>query len=424
MVKPTPMLWFLLLLLMFGGMSVRAQHIIREGDEDGDMRSRTILVPYAFSSETLGLGIGLAGSYGPVEHSLFYGTAYATDNGSGRLVFGARHLSVPGIDRLHIFPLVSLGHFTQLRVYVDGNPDFAGTERAGSNESSAQNYIEEDAQESIIDLEMRYTLPWGHYRHNHVHTYITKNGLLKENPSGAEAWNPLLSGQSTLLIRPYFRKQFADVDELETLFLELGYQHDNRDFILNPHRGYLFKTSVAHDPAWLQETRRWTSLKGELNGYIPLWDTDWSRQQTLALSAWAAYSPSYNPGSGTKNDGKPPYFTGPTLGGMWRLRGYSSNRFHDKSALLYTAEYRLMPEWQPFGKIGLLDPLGIRWWQVVGLAEVGRVAPSWNMETLHTDMKYDVGIGLRGMFHSSVGRVDFVYSDEGFSFIAMFGQTF
>ena len=83
-----------------------------------------------------------------------------------------------------------------------------------------------------------------------------------------------------------------------------------------------------------------------------------------------------------------------------------------------------MPEWQPFGRIDLLDPLKIRWWQIVGLMEVGRVAPSWDLSTLHSDMKYDFGVGLRGMFHSSVGRLDVVVSEEGFFFTAMLGQAF
>ena len=83
-----------------------------------------------------------------------------------------------------------------------------------------------------------------------------------------------------------------------------------------------------------------------------------------------------------------------------------------------------MPEWQPLGQIELLDPLMIRWWQIVGLVEAGRVAPSWDIGTLHSDMKYDVGIGIRGMFNSGIGRLDFVVSEEGVSFVAMFGQAF
>jgi len=411
------------LLTLFQSMWATAQYKIREGDEEGELKSSTIVVPYAFSTEALGFGLGVGGSYGPKGESFYYGTVYATDNGSAFGMLGGYNLRVPGIERLHMRPTVMVGHYTHMRIYVDGNPNFPN-ERAGSNESSEYNYREEDAMDIRADVEFRYTLPWGHYRDSAVHTYITDNGILKENPSGAESWNPLKSGLSALLFQPYYRKQYTDAEGKETLFFKFGYMHDNRDFIPNPHRGYLLKTSVSHDPDWLASSRKWTSLEGELDGFVPLWDTSWSRQQTLALSVWSAYSPTYDPRSDSADNGMPPYFTGPTLGGFWRMRGYPSYRFHDKAAIHYCAEYRLMPEWQPFGEIRLLDPLKIRWWQIVGLVEAGRVAPTWDLGTLHTDMKYDFGIGLRGMFHASIGRIDLVVSDEGFSFSAMVGQTF
>ncbi len=408
------------LFTLFQPLDVSAQYKIREGSEESDLKSSSIIVPYIFSTETLGLGLGLGASYGPKGESYYYGTAYMTDNGSAFGMLGGNNLRVPGAERLHVRPTLMLGHFTHMRVYLDGNPDFVGKERAGSNESSQENYREEDAMDIVVDLEFRYTLPIGHYRDVAVHTYITENGMLKENPSGTTSWNPLESGMSTILFRPYYRKQYTDDEGGETLYFKVGYEHDNRDFIPNPHRGYRIKTSVSHDPDWLNMTRKWTSVDGEIDGFIPLWDTSWSRQQTLALSTWMAYSPTYEDSA----NGNPPYFAGPTLGGFWRMRGYPSFRFHDKAAVYYSAEYRVMPEWQPFGNVDLLGPLKIRWWQLVGLVEAGRVAPSWDVGTLHSDMKYDYGIGLRGMFHASVGRIDFVVSDEGFVFSAMLGQTF
>lgn len=422
--KATFMLRLLPLLLLFQSLETFAQYTIREGMDGGEIKSHIIVVPYVFSSETLGFGVGLGGSYGPKSQpqSLYYATAYATDNGSAFLLLGGQNLLIPGLERLYIRPYISLGHLTHMRIYADGNPNYTD-ERAGSNESSKDNYIEENARDATVNLEMRYILPWGHYRDNSIHTYVTRNGTLKENASGAESINPLESGRSSILFRPYYRKQFTDVEEMETLYFQLGYEHDNRDYVPNPHRGYKAKAAISHDPDWLTNTRKWTSLEGEIDGFIPLWETSWSRQQTLALTWWSAYSPTYDPSS-DDSEGKPPYFTGPTLGGLWRLRGYPSYRFHDKSAIYYGAEYRVMPEWQPLGDIDLLDPLKIRWWQIVGLVEAGRVAPSWDLAELHTDMKYDFGIGLRGMFHTGVGRIDCVVSDEGTSFVAMFGQTF
>lgn len=411
------------LVIFFLSMESVAQYVVREGDEAGLTPSRTVVVPYVFSTKVLGFGMGLGGTYGPKSEAIYYGTFFVTDNGSSLFMVGGNNIRIPKTTRWHVRPSLILGHYTKMRLFIDGNPNYP-LERAGSNESSPGNYREEDARDQLLDLEFRYTLPWGHYHEEAVHTYVTDNGLLKENPSGATSFNPFKSGQSTVVFQPYYRKQYSDEEIQETLFFRMGYKHNNCDFIPNPHRGYLLKMGVSHDPDWLANTRKWTSLDAELNGYIPLWNPAWSRQQTLALSVWAAYSPTYDKTPDAESSGIPPYFAGPTLGGFWRLRGYTSFRFHDKAAIYYGAEYRVMPEWQPFDKIKILTPLKIRWWQIVGLVEAGRVAPSWNVDMLHRDMKYDVGIGLRGMFYSSVGRIDFVVSDEEFTFSAMIGQSF
>jgi len=304
----------ILLMLLSQALETSAQYIVQEQGEETAPRSHTIILPYAFSTETLGFGLGIGASYKPKSypHSLYYGTAYMTDNGSTMLMLGGSNLQIPGIKRLHIRPKFINSYFTHLRVYVD-DPASPSPEGAGSNESRADDFLDEEANETILDLELRYTLPWGHYLAGPVHTYTTRNGLLVENPGGAISWNPLESGRSTLLFIPYFRKQFTDVDELETLFFELGYEHDNRDFSPNPHKGYRINAGIAHDPDWLNNTEQWTTLRGEADGYIPLWDTSWSRQQTLALSVWSAYAPSYDPNS-PDNAGKPPYFTGPDPG--------------------------------------------------------------------------------------------------------------
>ena len=423
MKRRKPVFLVILLLLLFQSSGAFAQYIMRDVNEEEPIREKSYLLPYAFSTETLDFGAGLAASYGPLSESIYFATAFYTANNSCYGMIGGRDVRVPFVDRLHVNPWISAGHYTHMRIYIDGNPHYSD-ERAGSNDSDEDNYIEEDANDIIADFPFRFTLPIGTLQDSAVHTYVVENGMLKSNPSGGESWNPLKSGISTLIFRPYYRKQYTDEKNGETLFGQLGYELDNRDYIPNPHKGYLFSFNIAHDPGWLADSRRWTSLDAELNGYIPLWDTSWSRQQTLALSVWSAYSPTYDSDSTSDGNGEPPYFTGPTLGGFWRMRGYPVGRFHDKSALYYSAEYRLMPEWQPFGDISVLDPLKIRWWQVVGLVELGRVAPSWDFSTLNQDMKYDYGVGLRGMFDTLIGRIDFIFSDEGFVFSAMFGQTF
>jgi len=163
-----------LIFLFFQSLETAAQYVIREGDEESEIKTRTFVLPYAFSTETLGFGAGLAGSYGPKSETLYYGTVYGTDNGSVFGMLGGHNIRFPGVERLHFRPWLSMGHFTHMRVYIDGNPNFPNV-RAGSNESSEDNYREEDANDIIADLEFRYTLPWGHYRDTAVHTYITQN---------------------------------------------------------------------------------------------------------------------------------------------------------------------------------------------------------------------------------------------------------
>ena len=53
-----------------------------------------------------------------------------------------------------------------------------------------------------------------------------------------------------------------------------------------------------------------------------------------------------------------------------------------------------------------------------------RVAPSWNLPELHTDMKWDFGFGLRFMAKKSVIRIDLAWSEEGSNAWVMIGEPF
>lgn len=56
--------------------------------------------------------------------------------------------------------------------------------------------------------------------------------------------------------------------------------------------------------------------------------------------------------------------------------------------------------------------------------EIGRVAPSWNIKELHSDMKWDAGLGLRLWAKGIVARIDAAASDEGAQVQMMIGQPF
>jgi hypothetical protein len=106
------------------------------------------------------------------------------------------------------------------------------------------------------------------------------------------------------------------------------------------------------------------------------------------------------------------------------MRAFPPNRFSDKAAICYTAEYRFIPDWNPARSISWLDWLRIKWIQGVGFAEVGRVAPSWRLDELHRDMKWDVGVGLRVWGRDTVARADIAFAEETVGIQVMIGHPF
>ena len=107
------------------------------------------------------------------------------------------------------------------------------------------------------------------------------------------------------------------------------------------------------------------------------------------------------------------------------MRAYPSQRFNDRAAIYYAAEYRVIPRWNPFaGWPWLQKYLEIAWWQWVPFVEVGRVAPSWSLDELHSDMKWDVGFGVRAMAKGLVVRIDTAVSEEGLRVQMMVSQPF
>jgi hypothetical protein len=149
------------------------------------------------------------------------------------------------------------------------------------------------------------------------------------------------------------------------------------------------------------------------------------RQQVLALDFWTAYSPTWeaNP-DGTVRHG-PPGYTGATLGGLWRLRGYPAERFSDKAAACATVEYRVIPAWNPFERLpGIQRRIGIQWIQLVAFVEAGRVASSWQFEQWSSALKWDIGLGVRFQAKGLIARIDFVRSPEQTAVQMMVGHPF
>ena len=82
-------------------------------------------------------------------------------------------------------------------------------------------------------------------------------------------------------------------------------------------------------------------------------------------------------------------------------------------------QYGQINDWKTIQKY-----VGIQWLQFVPFVEIGRVAPSWNLDLLHSDMQWDAGLGIRAWAKGIVIRIDTAYSDEGLGLQMMVSQPF
>jgi len=422
--------WLTPLLIIFFVLPVQISFAqgIRVGP-DGEFSQQTLNLPYAFYNENFGFAAGYVyGRVGsPQKQSLLLASAIlGTKGGMGFLV--GRDIQMPRIERLFFDPIVSVGYFSDNESYVDGNPGFP-FERAGSNDSDEDNFVEGDGWDNFFRLNFKYLLPIGDGRDEIITTYKIKDGLLISEPRGGSSLNPFKSGRSYLEMRPFYRSQEIDGDDIDTTVktngLDLSLFWDNRDFNANPSKGFGFRSKASRDFGWFNSSDSWTNLEGELDVYFPLKLGSWQRKSVLALNHWTSYSPTWDEKTDDQITNRPPAYSGSTLGGLWRMRGFPSQRFNDKAAIYYAAELRLIPEWNPFNNWPRVQKyVGIKWLQFVPFVEVGRVASEWRFSDLHSDMKWDAGLGVRAWAQGIVIRIDTAYSNEGVGLQMMIAQPF
>ena len=406
--------------------------VLREVGETGPVESRKLILPYIFASETLDVATGAAfgASAWPQEQSSLFSAVLGTTNESWGLFFVSTNLKVAGTQRLFLDTSASLGRYTDLRSYIDGNPDYPNS-RAGSNDSDPNDFISGEGDHNWLMLNLKYVLPIGHARQSPIASYALDRGILSSGATGAESWNPLRSGRTLLQLEPFAIQRTSEVPEGvsggRSNGLAFSVLHDNRDFSSNPSRGTTTTLRLVRDFGEFGSTTSWTTVDGKFSKYFYLGSSRHTRQQVLAFNAWTADSPTWEEwqtDEGTVYDHRPPPHLGTTLGGYLRMRGFSQYRFSDKAAIYYGLEYRVIPKWNPLGRISWLRWFRIDWWQWVPFAEAGRVADHWNLSELHSDMKWDVGLGLRLMTAKIVVRADTAVSEEGFHIWAMVGQAF
>lgn len=426
--------WIMLLLsvsIFFVPLSI-AQSIFT--GPDGKFEEQTLSVPYAFYNEAFGAAAAYAyGKIGyPQKQSAILTTAMVGSKGSVMGFFIGRDMRLPWSERLFLDPIVQIGWFKDADSYTDGNPNFTD-ERAGSNDSDEDNFIEGDGWDNFFRLRFKYLLPIGNGKKHIINTFEFDRGLIKGGAAGGSVWNPLTSGRTFFELLPFYRRQQIDSDDVDrdikTNGVEFSVFYDNRDFFANPSLGSALRFDISRDFGGFDSSNSWTVLQAELDKYFSLGPSKTFRQRVVAFDFWTAYSPTWDVKGVVDGQevisNRPPAYAGATLGGLWRLRGFPAQRFSDKASIYYALEYRMIPDWNPFNRWPWLQKyVGIEWLQFVPFVEVGRVAPSWNVNELHTDMKWNVGLGLRLWAKGLVARIDTAVSDEGLGVAMMVSQPF
>ncbi|WP_171060838.1 hypothetical protein [Poseidonocella sp. HB161398] len=386
-------------------------------------------LPFGFYNETFGLTAGwVLGRVGyPQPTARVLGTVMAGSEGSQLAFAMAQDLRIPGIDRLFIDPVLSLGHYGDADTYIDGNPDFAG-QRAGTNDSDQDNFLSGNVSDVFSRVRFKYLLPIGHGRDQIIPDYKVLDGALYSGATGAASLDPFESGRSFFEIRPFQRALDIDGEDFDgdirTNGVDVAYFWDNRDFPYNPSAGNGVRLQYSRDFGLFDSSDSWTVVQAEVDAYHDFGRSGWFRNRIFAFDLWTADTPSWDD-DGDVIRHRAPSYTGATLGGLWRMRGYPAQRFNDRSAIYYSAEMRLTPHRNPFDNWpAVQDHLGVEWIQIVPFVEIGRVAGSYDLGELHSDMKWNAGAGLRAWVQGFVVRADTAFSDEGIRVQMMIGQPF
>lgn len=402
-----------------------------ERQENTKMRESLVL-PYAFSTDDLGavIGVGAMATGLYQKQMTLGGTVYGGADTKG-VGLGLWNYRVLDSQRLFFSAIGMVGKLPLLRAYAPLPEQTSPSPRPGANDSSFDDFIQASGSSNWWDVTLEYVLPWGSAKKQSMARYQLVGGLL-QNEKQQAPWNPLVTGTSIIVARQFNRYQ-QYINETGKLSgavhaLEMGMLYDNTDFPANPSQGSSQYVAFSYNPKWLESKEAWTFVELEMSKYFSLGKSAFAKQNIIALNAWLGYSPSwqlsYDDTGNSQVSNNAPFLEGATLGGMYRLRGFRQNRFHDKAVVYATAEYRMTLDYNPIANVRWLTFLNLDWLQTVLYVEGGRVSPTFHRDTLFTEWKSDVGVSLRALTAGIVVRLDFTRSTEGTSTWLMVGHPF
>lgn len=438
-----------ILFFLFSSSYLQAAQFITEDINASKKNSSWIALPYLFSSESMGLTVGvgaIANGYIQAQMTTF-ATVFLGEkqevqkinaNGSKSEKAQAKGISfgVNGYrpffsNRLFISGLGLYSYFPNQKLYLDGSND--SVKNLDLKDLTSTSPLQTQGYNNWAKIDFNYVLPLGESK-DRVLPILKMNRGVPVNREDKGGGIPFVTGQTIINTQIFYTKWTADKltpePEYNTNGLRLALLHDNTDYPSNPSRGYKFQTEFSIDFGLANSTQSWNSIDAEYSHYFEFDNFYWTRQNVIALHAWSAYSPSWdkseklNANEDSLIDAhRTPMWEGATLGGMYKMRAYDSNRFNDKAALYFSAEYRVIPQFNPASNQDWL-PVAIDWFQTVLFVEAGRVAPKYDLGELVSDMKYDAGFSLRALAASVPVRFDMAFGEEGSSMWVMIKQPF
>lgn len=361
-------------------------------------------LPFYFSTETLGHTFGVAGvakGVGQPQAALF-----------GMALYSEKESYVGFVSAFNYALADQLLFSTQMyQAQFNDNPYYLGEQ--GSNDSQTGQKTITNGFEQNYQFEFKYLLPWGN---------VKRHGLMGAFQPIREVSfaSPIESGVSSVVLTPFYSSRELDIYNKadKASGFKFSFDWDNRDSVRNPTKGSHTSLDITAGADRWQSEDIWTKWEFQNSQYYALGPLgEWFEQQVLAFDFYTADTPSWS-------RVKPPEQDQIRLGGLYRLRGYTSGRYHGRSAVHYSAEYRVLPDWQPLDGIPLINYYDLPWWQWVVFAEVGRVADEYDAKTLHSDMKWNLGGAVRFQVEGIVVRAEVAQgADEG-TFRVMINQPF
>jgi len=422
-----------------------SEFLVDDLNRDKSKQQTWLVLPYAFSSESMGLTVGTVGIFsGYIQPQM---NIVATTFVGEKLEVRSNDLSEMGTerttgamlaisgyrasfsDRLFISAIGAYGYYPNQRLYLEGGNDSEKDLEQRSYESITP--LQTQGYNNWLNIDFRYVLPWGESKTTVLPSIKLQRGIAV-NRHHLGGGRPFATGQTTFGTELFYSNRSADKftesPELNTNGVRIYLEHNNTDYPSNPSRGYTFGAKLSSDFGIGDSTQSWNALEVDYSHFIELDNFTWSRQNVIAMNLWTAYSPSWNDseylsGSTVLKKHQTPMWEGARLGGWSRMRAYDNNRFNDKAAIYGAIEYRLIPQLNPMAD-QKWNPFPIDWFQFVLFAEAGRVADHYALTTLLSDMKYDLGFSIRALAAKVPVRFDIAFGGEGSAMWMMLEQPF